>query len=340
MEPSNIIQSMKNNLRIEANKIEGGFANDLIGAFAQEQAKYYLFASWLMNQQFVATATDEYLDYLAIDNGLERKEAKKATGTLIAKGSGVLPIGSRFSRGNIHYETTEEKTLTATGVIISAECVIIGEVGNASANTITETDVSNVTEAINEHAFTGGREKETDDQLRARILKKLQAPTTSGNKYDYEKWALSVDGVGRVKVKPLINGAGTVGVYVLSSDLDVPSDEVITSVSEYIEDIKPIGASLIVNKAQTQSIDIEVTVPSGVDSDEIKTSIENIIDAYLKFIAFKDVPYLSYARVGDMIFNSGVSDYSNLKINNGISNINLTDDTHFFKLNSVVVHNG
>ena len=57
--------------------------------------------------------------------------------------------------------------------------------------------------------LTAGTDDEVDDNLRDRLAIRVQKQATSGNAYHYEQWALSVPGVGAVKVIPVWDGPNT-----------------------------------------------------------------------------------------------------------------------------------
>ena len=71
--------------------------------------------------------------------------------------------------------------------------------------------------------LTGGTDTETDDQLRARILHRIQNPPMGGAQADYVTWALAVPGVTRAWAAPE-QGPGTITVRFLMDDLRADDD--------------------------------------------------------------------------------------------------------------------
>jgi uncharacterized phage protein gp47/JayE len=63
-----------------------------------------------------------------------------------------------------------------------------------------------------------GSDEESTDELRARLLARLQNPPHGGNATDYEAWAKEVSGVTRAWSYPLELGAGTVTVRFVRDD--------------------------------------------------------------------------------------------------------------------------
>ncbi len=181
---------------------------------------------------------------------------------------------------------------------------------------------------------------ETDESFRARILERIQKPIISGNKNHYIFWAKSVDGVGNAKVESCWNGNGTVKVVVLSSDFGVPSDEVIENVSNYIEEQRPIGASVTVVKATPVEVNVEATIvyDSNFTLEEIEQAFSEALQNYLNTISFDETKVLSYYKIGDIIFNiDGVMDIVEYTLNGEKVSLQ-TEFEEFFILSEAVVN--
>ena len=87
--------------------------------------------------------------------------------------------------------------------------------------------------------LTGGTDTETDEQLRARILHRIQNPPMGGAAADYVAWALAVPGVTRAWAAPE-QGVGTITVRFLMDDLRADNDgwpepDDIQAVADYID---------------------------------------------------------------------------------------------------------
>lgn len=111
----------------------------------------------------------------------------------------------------------------------------------------------------------------------------------------------------------------------------------------YILDNKPIGAELTVAKAQPLPINIEGTLilASGYEMDAVVQAAKNAITAYLAQIAFLDTAgsqYLSYHKIGELIFSTpGVNDLRDLLLNGQTSTIEIGPE-QFCKLGEVDLH--
>lgn len=121
---------------------------------------------------YVATAEGVSLDREARDGGVQRRPAETATVELVFTGSAgaSVPIGTETTtEDEVIFETTEAGVV---GDFITAQCTEAGAVGNAGAGTINAlvSPVSGITGVSNPAEATGGRNIETDAELRARYF--------------------------------------------------------------------------------------------------------------------------------------------------------------------------
>lgn len=131
-------------------------------------------------------------------------------------------------------------------------------------------------------SLTGGTDRESDADLLARYLDILRRPPAGGNKYDYKRWALEVDGVTSAYVEPLRRGLGTVDVAITSAN-DLPSQELINAVLAHIEEVRPVTAKDTMVLAPTKkAVDFVVRVKtSGLTVEQIKPQITEVITDFM-----------------------------------------------------------
>lgn len=266
---------------------------------AQIEGLYYN-QGYILKQAFPQIATGQYLDLHGYIYGVDRKQPNKARGKVrmgrstIALEDYIIPKGALFSTEDrnkkaIRGKTTEEATLRAgeTFVEIMAEAELPGKAGNveAGAFTILNTPPIGIEYVTNLEPFTDGTDLEEEETYRKRLFDKVRSPQLGGNPRDYENWALSLDGVSSVKVLPLNRGPGTVDVLI-STPGGVPSDELVNTVQQYINDRRPVGADVLVIKPQFQLVNITVKItPAGTYTlteitdkvtEAIRQSIESV----------------------------------------------------------------
>lgn len=304
----------------DVDKREGSVIYDALAPCAYYLAQAYYDLNNFIDLVSGDTAVGEYLDRVVADYGISRKKATKAIRQIETTAS--VSIGTRWGIN----DTTYEITALLSPNSYSAVCDQSGEIGNQYAGILENIDnVGNITATLT-GIISSGADEETDDNLRARFYAQVQSPSTSGNADNYKEWALEVSGVGDAKVFPLWNGAGTVKVLVVDSDMAI--DETLPSlVYEHIEKARPIGAIVAVESPTSQMINVtaQVNLDGTRSLADVKTAFTELITTYLKESVF-EIYNLSYAQIGSLLLSvKGVKDYGNLQVNNGTANIILTD---------------
>lgn len=281
---------------------------------------------------------EELEKFISQRKNIVRKSAVNAFGKLLITviRETNLDSGSLFeTEQGIQFKTTETAELAVGENYIFAEAVQAGSSGNVPADTVCRIPVTiaGVIAVNNPEPMTGGYDAESDSELRARYYKAIRNPVTAGNKYQYEQWALEVDGCGGAKVFPLANGANTVEICIVGTGGTAPSQDLIERVQNYIDPnssgtgdgTAPIGAYCTVIGAEILPIDVsaDISMHTETQPEIIMENIKKAITSYLEEIAF-GVSMLSYAKIGSIIMNvDGVDDYSQLLLNGGVVNINI-----------------
>ena len=313
-------------------KTEGGFLYDAEAPVAIELESAYAEQGEILNKGFVDTAIDTFLERITSVYGIYRKLATKATTTVTITGTigALITIGAKVASDLVNFTITEDKVIDVTGTIaVMVECEIAGTIGNVPIGSIKYFPVTlaGLVSVTNTLAVTNGYASETDAELQQRYYDKVRNPATSGNKAQYLTWSKEVTGVGDAKIFPLFYGDGTVKVTIINSNKRAADTELINNVATYIESVRPIGATITVVSATEKVIDISVTLVIDTDNytiEAVTVAIENILEEYFKSIAFI-TSYVSYAMIGNLIFDiPGILDYSNLLVNSGTANIDIT----------------
>lgn len=333
--------------------------NDLLGAISNDYEKsegnvtYDIPASVAIELETLYQNVKLCFDSINVDNltgseltrfvkqrkGVYRKEATHAIGNLTVTGQGTISKGDLFETATgLQFEATETKAITTTGTI-SIKCVTAGSVGNVGANSIIfiPVTITGIIAVTNSNPTYDGFDDETDESLRQRYYEALRIPATSGNKYHYLKWAKEVQGVGNAKVFPLWNGANSVKICIINSDMLPASTEIVNATQQYIdpnstgrgEGQAPIGAYCTVTSATPLNLilSVDVVEREGYTLEIVKENIKQSVTAYLKEIAFNQ-DYVSFAKVGSIIFNTeGVRDYTTLTINGKTTNIDIPTES-------------
>lgn len=308
-----ILKELQTESTTEATKIEGTFEYDMLATNSIEFAKTEVELEQLYKAAFADTSWGEYLTMIAGEFGVVRRAAVKATGMVTVTGKGTVPAGSIFTTSaGTKFLTTEEATVSGSADI-PVEASEAGEDGNVKADTITSIPMSipGISAVTNAEATSGGYDEEDDETLLTRYLERVRLPATSGNKYEYYEWAKSVSGVGDARVLPLWNGNGTVKVLIVDADMQVAPASLIQKVADYIETVRPIGATVTVTSPTPIPVTITVKVSGMLDKEQYIKDVN-------AFIGKKgmNLRALSYARCIDILMNqSSVSDCADLLLN-------------------------
>jgi uncharacterized phage protein gp47/JayE len=315
----------------EYDKSTGSFFYDTQMPLAIEHKTMYKQLDGILEQGFAASAKGEYLERKAAEQGLTRKAAAHATGSVKITGSigAVVPEGCKVSSDLAIYSVTAGAVIPISGcVTVPVRCDTAGAIGNVPVGAVKDfpVSVSELTEITNLENITGGYNAETDDELRQRYFEKVSAPATSGNKQHYINWAKEVSGVGDVRVQPLWNGNGTVKVIIINAHNQPAETSLIQAVAAHIGELRPVGADVTVVTAAPVSINVQATLSlTGGTVAAVQPKIEQAITEYLKRTAFVS-NYVSIAHIGAaMLSVDGVKDFSNLRLNNTTNNVSIGD---------------
>lgn len=324
-----IRQRMLNNMANDIDKREGSFVSNMVSPVGVEFAKYYIELDNILAIMFLEDATNEFLDKKVYDFGIERKQGAYARGYIkIAGVNGTfIPQHSEvLSQGGLVFFTLEDVWVENETAIVEVEASNVGAKYNLIPNSIDKlkVEIQGVTSVTNEEEFVEGVDVETDEELRERFFEIIRRPATSGNIYHYEQWAKEVDGINEARVKPLWNGNGTVKVIV-SNDNNIVDKEIVQKCQEHINNVRPIGADVTVVTPSPLDIRISanIYIESGYDADEAKFVFEDNVKKYLNSCKGSVI----YTRVASCLGSvEGIKDYSDLKVNEGIVNINYDDE--------------
>lgn len=272
---------------------------------------------WLQRQLFPSTASGEYLDKLAEQRGLRRREAEKASGTLTFRVAEVKTTAVTIPRGTVvstdtespvRVYTTEDSELPPAtfSVTVPAEAETAGFRGNIGANTavLPVSMPSGLDSVTNMHPFTGGRNTESDELLRGRLRDSYFNQPNGMNAAYYIALATSVEGIVKAGVVAQARGTGTVGVYVRGT-AEVLPDSKITEVQSVIDAAKALNVRVYVERAYGQSYDMDVSVVArpGYNEDEVKTMCTDAFAAYLESIPIGGKLYT--ALLGKYLLDTG-----------------------------------
>jgi len=317
-----IYQQMKDRFAAETGLTLEGTGEQAVRMYALAAQVYGLYqeADWTRRQCFPQTAVGEELDKHAFLRGLERQEGLRAEGVLrfsvnTAHATDVpIPAGTVcLTAGLTAFETVQDGRIPAGAVWtqVPARAVEPGPAGNVDARTIRTMTVApaGVTAVINPEPFTGGRTREDDETLRARVLETFRALPNGANAAYYAQQALLVPGVAAVKVLPKNRGLGTVDVVVASPG-GVPAQSLLTAVRERLNSVREIAVDVRALAPTPKSVTllVQVKAQDGQDAPAVRQAVEDALRAW--FDGTRLGQDVLRARLGQIIYSvPGVENY-------------------------------
>ena len=345
-----IHRRMLNDLPINIDKAEGGFAYDMTRPSAREKSYAMEALNTVVQWIFPQYSSGWVLDMHAKRAGLTRKAAVPAGGTVHVVGTEavLIPKGFIFCTpateivSNVNYEALDDYVLELDGdtgkyvADVAVECTEGGTIGNAPEGSITlmSNPLQGIESVTNPDPLTDGAEEETDEALKERISEHDKSNNVShiGNDADYKRWATEVDGVGSASVIRESGGpgSGTVKVIILNANGGQASSALITAVYNHImgtDDepdtrLAPIGAILIVDTATAMTLNFaaEIKLDEDYTLETVTEKFEEALKEYLT--EAKEDGEIRYTRVARCLSETpGVLDYHNLYINSARNNI-------------------
>lgn len=282
-----ILKRMLDRVPNSMDKREGSIIYDALAPAAVELQLMYIELDTIMNEAFADTASREYLIRRARERGMIPEPATNAVMKGVFSPASVDVLGKRFSCDNLNYTAIEK---IADGEY-QMQCETVGVEGNAKVGQMIPIEyIEGLETAELTDILIPGEDEEDTEVFRERYFKSFELQAFGGNVADYKQKTNSIPGVGSTKVTPVWNGGGTVLLTIINSEFEAASDELIESVQNAIDPtqdasgsgIAPIGHIVTVKSAEEIPIDISTTITydSGHSFDDMKKSIEDVIEAY------------------------------------------------------------
>ena len=328
-------------------KSEGYFVYDAIAPAAKKISESYGDLDTILKLVFGEPAPevpqedyDKFIDQDAVRHGMQRKQGVYAIGEVT-----FIGVDNSIINENSIVQTVEglKYKVTSQGKIVNGKCtaiikaIEIGSKYNVPSNTIVQIPIkiNGIISVSNLDPTTSGTDRETSDELLERIMSKERDESSSGNVYDYEKWAMEVSGVESVKVKPLWNGNGTVKIIVAGDNGAQLDDTIVQNVKEYIDPQDgtgfgkaPIGATVTIVSVTPIKIDIKVQdliIEEKFSLEDVKSNIKKSLDEYFKKLSAGGTVKINGVEAVIMM-TEGVNDLTSIKINDQSKNILTIDE--------------
>lgn len=302
-----ILADMLARVPSDLNKREGSLIRTSLSAAAWAIEGLYLDLLYIQKQAYGDTATTEYLDYIAQETGLERKQATPA----IRHGRFNIapPINTQFSvmeaDTNLYYTLTKaavsspDASYPDTPYVGELTCDTPGSIGNDYSGKLGVVGfVNGLTSAILTDTVIPGEDIETDASLRARYLSAVGRVEFAGNIDAYRNYLLAQSGVGAVQIYPVWNGPGTVLISVVDEDFAPVTDAKLNELQTLVcppeasntdpsangYGIAPIGA--VVTLTKPVQVGLTITADVAIKSSSSRTLAEIQAEAETKILEY------------------------------------------------------
>lgn len=267
--------------------------------------------AWVAEQIIVDQASEKFVLRWADFFGLIRKAPVAATGTITVTGSGgTLPAGAlwiRVADGLTFATDDEHNAVTSAAVAITAAEGFEGKAGNLTAGTVLQlvSSIAGINGTATVVSLSGGSDVESIDDLRERLVLRVQRPPLGGAPGDHATWALEVPGVYKVWEYAGRDGIGNPGIgkvavtFVLEPDDDgnvqLPNPTQVADVQQYLDDRSP--AQVIVFALEPVPLVTQIDL-----GENDTTAIRDAVKAELKAMLARD------AEPGGTVFLSRINE--------------------------------
>ncbi len=262
-----------------------------------------LFVDRAGKQDLLKYSYGEFLDNIAAYKGVTRLPAQAAevkvrfTLSAIQESAVGIPIGTKVTDGNnIYFETTEYAEVSAGNEYVDVPCICqtAGSAGSglvAGSINILVDPIPYVAKVANTEESRGGSDIEDDESLAERVFLAPASYSTAGPTDAYvqhtKSYGASIGSVNVTSPKP-----GDVEVRVLLKDGTLPTDALLESVLEYLDDdtIRPLTDHVKVLAPETMTYDLVMTYYIGrsdaAKAVAIQNAVNNVVNEYNQWQTF------------------------------------------------------
>lgn len=356
-------RTLSNELLSDVDKREGSIVYDTLAPVCMELADAYVKMDILESQLSLLTATGSNLDNRAYEQGMTREQETQAerigtfkkyqideqTGEYVKDENDNkilidmdIPEGSRFvspENDSIIYEFIGKDDKDENIL----RCETYGTVGNEYTGTILPlTAIPDLVEAKITGTHIPAQDTESDDELRTRVINKLNSLSFGGNIDAYIEKVSSIDGVGTCKVFPAWQYNGSVLLSVVDSSYEPITQSFADRIKEEIDPeessgqgvgFAPIGHYVTITTPIKSNVkvqfhlDLEADVTIGNVQEECEQKIEEYFNS-VRHEFYQDKTLGIYrARIIDKILEiPEVLNVTDVLLNDVDADITYTDE--------------
>ena len=178
MTKDEILSRLLSDISDEFDKDVGSFFYDVTKPTSEEFETAYARLEEILKNGFALTATGEYLDCKAAEQGITRKSgvASQVKVTITGAPGSVISVGDKVASDSLIFSVIENVEIGESGTAdVTVICDTVGTIGNIPQGAINRFPVtlSGIVSVTNKESATGGFNEETDDELRDRYFEKV-----------------------------------------------------------------------------------------------------------------------------------------------------------------------
>lgn len=349
---SQIVSNIATAIQSSASALIDFTVGSVLRAIAEATAAVTLWLQAIILQTLTltraSTSIGSDLDTWMADYGVTRLPAVASTGQVTfarftATQQAVIPVGATIQTtdGNQNFTVTLDTTNSAydaglggyvlpantTSVNVPVEAADAGLSGNVLAATITviTTPIQGVDTVTNASAFTNGIDAESDAALRARFvsyLASLSKATATAIGYAVTSVQQGVDYT--LTENEDYTGATDMGYFyvVVDDGTGSPPSDLISSVSNAVDAVRPIGSRFGVFAPATETADVTMTITSasGYTHADVVAAVGTALTDFINALTLgTSLPYTQLASIAYDV--PGVTNVSGILLNSGTTDL-------------------
>ena len=281
--------------------IRRSFLEIIAKAFGGASHTLHGFIDFAKDQLFPDTATDEFLIRWSTIFGINRIEAQFAEINInvTATTGATLTQGTVYQRSDGFQYLVKADVIIGAGaiepaIIVASEAGENGNIDDGSTVSLLSAFAGLESDALVTSTLIEGEEQETLDNLRTRLIERIQQPPSGGKASDYIAFAKTIAGVTRAWVLPGFLGQGTVGLtFVEDNEVPIiPSPAKVTEVQLAVEALKPVTADLFTFAPNEVEINPNILLEPNTTAvqNAVITELEDMLNREAQVAgAFKEV---------------------------------------------------
>lgn len=283
----------------------------------------------LNSNLFLSTASGESLDNKASDFNIFRLQGQRSSGSVIVIGKISEVVADTIlthTNTGLQFQVQNRTVLIGGRAVVSVQSTEFTSFANLEPGTeLTNSLYPNVRFIVgasfdpisNQYVggLYGGREEETDDELRSRVLETINSFGTSNTRV-FKQQVLNIEGISKVDVSENNPSLGYITIYVDNAD-----QQIIKQAEIILSRVKPIGTALIIKPFSFVSVDIVMTITTFNQRNltDLERNIRLSLEDYISNISFNNE--LTKEGLAGAVYN--LEDVVNVKVINPSSSISI-----------------